>query len=152
MNDDIPQLHRFSYDDAWRVGTGLVEQCRADGHAVTIGIWLGDQRVFHAARPGTSADNDGWLERKARIVRRFRASSLEVSRHYVDAAAGGSDAFLTAFGLSAADYFPAGGAVPIFVQDHFVGVIAVSGLTSEQDHELAVDALRGAAGPAGDDR
>ena len=150
MNEDIPALRRFSYDDAWRVGTLLVEQCRANSSPVTIGIWLGEQRVFHSAWPGTSADNDAWLERKARIVRRFRTSSLEVARRYVDSGSEGSiDAFLTAFGLPSAEYFPAGGAAPIFVQDHLVGVIGVSGLTSEQDHELAVGALRAAAEGAG---
>lgn len=145
MNEEIPQLPQFSYDDAWHVGTTLVEQCRANNFPVTIGIWLGDQLVFHAARPGTSADNDAWLARKARIVRRFRTSSLGVAQSYVNPESDrGIEAFLTAFGLPAEKYFPAGGAVPIFVHDHLVGVLGVSGLTSEQDHELAVDALRGA--------
>jgi uncharacterized protein (UPF0303 family) len=146
VNEDIPQLQRFSYDDAWQVGSTLVEQCRADNLPVTIGIWLGEQRVFHSARPGTSADNDAWLQRKAGIVRRFRSSSLAVAQGYVEAGPDGSiESFLTAFALPSAEYYPAGGAVPIFVQDHLVGVIGVSGLTSEQDHELAVGALRAAA-------
>ena len=45
---------------------------------VTISIWLGQQRVFHAALPGTSADNDSWVEKKANVVRRFGRSSLDV--------------------------------------------------------------------------
>jgi uncharacterized protein (UPF0303 family) len=150
MSNDIPQLRRFSYDDAWRLGTALVEQCRANDLAVTIGIWFGDQRVFHSARPGTSADNDAWLERKARIVRRFRASSLEVARRYLeDASESSFQNFLAIFGLPAADYAPAGGAVPVFVDGHLVAAVGVSGLTSEQDHELAVGALRAAAAQPG---
>ena len=39
-------------------------------------------------------------------------------------------------------YAPAGGAVPIRVRGALVGVLAVSGLESTEDHELAVSALR----------
>jgi uncharacterized protein (UPF0303 family) len=149
MTDDIPRLPRFTYDDAWRVGAALMEQCRANNLPVTIGIWLGEQRVFHSARPGTSADNDNWLDRKARTVRRFGTSSLAVARRYLDDSSAASfQTFLMTFGLPASDYALAGGAVPILVHDNLVGVIAVSGLTSEQDHELALGALRTAARPS----
>lgn len=139
MSDQHPDLDSFDHDAAWRVGSALTEQCRAAGHPVVITIWLGAQRVFHAALPGTSADNDRWAERKAGTVRHFALSSLEVAEKFaqVDPAM-----FFTMFALSPAEHAPAGGAVPITVRGSLVGVLAVSGLASEEDHALALDALR----------
>jgi uncharacterized protein (UPF0303 family) len=137
--ETAPDLDRFDHDLAWKVGAGLVERCRTDALPVTIGIWLGEQRVFHAALPGTSADNDRWIERKARVVRHFGQSSAEVYAQY---ASDGVEGFLRTFALPSELYFPAGGAVPILVRGLMVGVLAVSGLTSDRDHVLAVEALR----------
>jgi uncharacterized protein (UPF0303 family) len=109
-----------------------------EGFAVTISIWLGEQRVFHAALPGLSADNDDWVDRKARVVRRFARSSLEVYEHYVRE----NPEFFTAFGLSRTDYAPGEGAVPIPCPRALVGVLAISGLESGGDHDLAVSSLR----------
>lgn len=133
MAEQVPDFDHFDHDDAWRVGSALVARCRTEGHAVAITIWLGEQRVFHAALGGSSADNDGWADRKARVVRRFACSSLEVHERHGD-----NPQFFTAFGLSAADYAPSGGAVPTRVRGALVGVIAVSGLESGEDHDLAL--------------
>ena len=139
MTETVPDLDRFTHDDAWDVGSALVSRCRLEQLPVTIGIWLGQQRVFHAALPGTSADNDAWVEKKANVVRRFGRSSLEVFEHYEVASFPG---FHDAFGLSRAEYAPGEGAVPIRVRGSLVGVLAVSGLETGGDHELAVSALR----------
>ena len=96
---------------------------------MTISIQLGEQRVFHAALPGTSADNDSWVDRKSRVVRRFACSSLEVHERY---AKDDPDGFFSAFALSPSQYAPAGGAVPIRVRGTLVGVLAVSGLESSR--------------------
>ena len=137
----MTDFDKFDHDDAWRLGSDLVAECRARQLPVTIGIHLGEQRVFHAALPGTSADNDHWAMRKTRVVWRFDRSSHEVGEAY------GRD-FHIGFGLSAAEYAPTGGAVPIRVRGSLVGVLAVSGLTSADDHDLgmaALDRLRGRA-------
>ena len=134
---DAPDLDNFDHNDAWRVGAALVQRCREDQLPVTVSIWLGEQHVFHAALKGSSADNDSWVERKARTVRRFGCSSLEVQERYGSM---GHDFFET-FGLAPATYTPSGGAVPILVRGALVGVIAVSGLESREDHNLAASAL-----------
>jgi uncharacterized protein (UPF0303 family) len=142
MTSEPPELDHFDFDDAWRLGTTLTEHCRDEGLPVTISIQLGEQRVFHAALAGTSADNDSWVDRKSRVVRRFASSSLEVyERHAKD----DEDRFFSAFALSPSQYAPAGGAVPIRVRGALVGVLAVSGLESSEDHEIAVSALAGHA-------
>ena len=139
--DESPHLERFGHDEAWRLGSALVERCRNEGLAVAITIRLGEQRVFHAALPGTSADNDSWADRKARVVARFGMSSLDVYRRHVK----DNPNFFRLFGLSPEDYAPFGGAVPVCVHGAMVGVVAVSGLESEDDHALAVEAIRSEA-------
>jgi uncharacterized protein (UPF0303 family) len=138
MTEQLPDFDHFDHDDAWHIGSTLVARCRVEGLPVTISIWLGEQRVFHVALPGTSADNDDWVDRKARVVRRFARPSLEVYEHYVKH----NPEFFTVFGLSRADYAPGEGAVPIRVHGALVGVLAISGLESGGDHDLAVSGLR----------
>jgi len=140
MTSEPPDLDHFDLDDAWRLGSTLAEHCRGHGFPVTISIHMGEQRVFHAALLGTSADNDSWVDRKSRVVRRFGCSSHEVHERYVK---GDPEAFFSAFALSPSQYAPAGGAIPIRVRGALVGVLAVSGLESTEDHELAVSSLSG---------
>lgn len=137
-DEDVPDFERFDHDVAWRVGSALVERCRAQGLPVVISITLGEQRVFHVALPGATADNDSWVDRKARVVRRWDRSSLALAEHYgVD----GNPGFYEAFGISRADYAPGEGAVPIRVRGALVGVLAISGLEQGGDHDLAVGGL-----------
>lgn len=144
---DTPDLERFDHDDAWLLGTALVVQCREHGLPVTIAIHLGEQRVFHAALPGTSADNDHWVERKTRIVQHFGVASAEVAERYVTD--GDVFGFLAAFALPSERYFPAGGAVPIRVRGAMVGVLAISGLESGEDNALALSVLNTLAAEGG---
>lgn len=132
----------FGHDDAWQLGAALVAACRAEGLPVTIGIHLGAQRVFHAALPGTSADNDDWVQRKTRVVQRFDRASHDVGQIVPD----DPDLFHRAFALPRADYAATGGAVPIRVRGTLVGVLAISGLTSQEDHARAAAALAALAG------
>ena len=136
----VPHLDHLDHATAWRLGSALVERAQQERLGVTVAIWLGEQRVFHAALPGTSADNDRWVERKARVVRHFGVSSAEVHATY---AGDDPERFLRLFALPVELYFPAAGAVPLVVGGAVAGVLAVSGLSGEEDHDLAVDALRG---------
>ncbi len=134
----VPELEHFDHNDAWRLGSALVQRCRADKLPVTVAIWLGEQRAFHSAQAGSSADNDRWVERKARIVRHFGRASAEVHATY---AADDAEGFLRLFALPIDLYFPAGGAVPLVVRGTMVGVLAISGLAGTEDHDLAIRAL-----------
>ena len=113
-----------------RVGTAL---------AVTIDVRRGDQQLFHAALPGTAPNNDIWIERKNRVVRRFGHSSF-----YVRHKAPGSTAPTSSptSPSTPASTRPTGGAFPIIVRDvGVVGTVTVSGLPQEDDHRLVVDTL-----------
>ncbi|KQP68038.1 hypothetical protein ASF40_19830 [Microbacterium sp. Leaf288] len=130
---------RFTHDDARAVGGHIVGTATDGALAITTAIWLGEQRVFHAAMRGTSADNDAWMERKAALTRRYDASSWIVTsrlRRY------GVTEAKPAGGLDPMRYVLAGGAVPIRVAGTTVGVAVVSGLSDAEDHALVIDALR----------
>ncbi|GAA1855689.1 heme-degrading domain-containing protein [Myceligenerans crystallogenes] len=153
MNDDAIQvaidevtaqeaelvLQAFTHDDAWRLGSRLVELAVERDLPVTVDIRKGTQQVFHAARPGTTPDNDSWVERKVRTVYRFGASSYLVG---LRARAKGEN-FNAQQGLSFQEYAAHGGAFPVRVAGvGVVGVVTVSGLAQADDHALVVEVLR----------
>jgi uncharacterized protein (UPF0303 family) len=132
------QFASFDLDDAWALGTLLVDTARSRALGVTIDITRGDQQVFHAALPGTTPDNDDWIARKVRTVRRFQHSSFLVGRL---AEADGVD-FHEVFGLSPTLYVAHGGSFPIIVRGTGpVGTVTVSGLPQADDHALVVEVL-----------
>jgi uncharacterized protein (UPF0303 family) len=132
-------LPGFDNDDAWRLGCLLVELARERDLAVTVDIRRGSQQLFHAALPGTTPDNDSWIERKVRVVERFGASSFLVGQR---AAAAGTT-FNEQHQLPLQRYAAHGGSFPIRVAGvGIVGAVTVSGLPQAQDHALVVEGLR----------
>lgn len=129
----------FDNDDAWALGSELVAAARRQGAPVAVGIARHGHRLFHAALPGTSPDNDAWIERKSRVVDRFGHSSLYVRRLALDAGSTAEEMF----GLDPGRYAAHGGAFPILVRSVGpVGVVVVSGLPQVEDHRMVVAALR----------
>jgi len=132
------QFPTFTNDDAWELGTRFVAAARAQALPVTIDIRRGDQQLFHAAMPATSPDNDAWIERKIRVVRRFGRSSFAVGTALRLEGRTIEEAYL----LDEAEYAPHGGAFPVRVKGvGVVGTVAVSGLPQEEDHALVVSVL-----------
>lgn len=128
----------FTNDDAWELGSLLVRLATERGLPVTIDVRRGTQQLFHAARPGTVADNDTWVERKVRVVERFGTSSyLQGLR----ARAKGTT-FAEVHDLPLQQYAAHGGAFPVHVEGvGVVGVVTVSGLPQADDHALVTEAI-----------
>ena len=132
------QFTRFTHDDAWTIGSSLVRRAQERSLGITVDITKGDQQVFHAATAGTSADNDDWVARKIRTVRRFGTSSFLVGRRH---AAAGTD-FNQQTGLPLGQFAAHGGCFPVVIRDAgLVGTITVSGLPQADDHALVVEAI-----------
>jgi uncharacterized protein (UPF0303 family) len=130
------QFDAFTNETAWELGHALVEAARRDGLSVTVDIRRGEQQLFHYALPGTAADNDAWIERKNRVVRRFGHSSFAMR-------AAEGDAFAENYLLDPTQFAAHGGAFPVIVRDvGVVGTVTVSGLPQEEDHQLVVSVLR----------
>ena len=129
----------FDNDVAFALGMALVEAARGKGLSVTVDIRRGAQQVFHVGFPGTTADNDAWVERKIAVVRRFEESSLRVGCTLRRLGGTIESIFL----LDPAVFGAHGGAFPITVRGAgVVGVVTVSGLPQRKDHELVVEVLR----------
>lgn len=130
----------FDYDDAFRLGSAIMARAATEDLKITVSLTFGQQRVFHAARPGTTADNDDWLARKFRVVARYNVPSFLVSTKY---RARGQD-FNEVTGLPITEYAAAGGAFPLRVNGSLIGAVGVSGLVENLDHDLVVWALEAA--------
>lgn len=129
---------RFDNADAWRLGCLLVELGTQRDLPIAVDIRRGAQQLFHAGLPGSSADNDAWIERKVRVVERFGCSSYLVGRRL----AARGQTLDAAMGVDPARYAAHGGAFPVRVRGvGVVGAVTVSGLPQADDHALAVAAI-----------
>ncbi|MFE2885597.1 heme-degrading domain-containing protein [Streptomyces sp. NPDC059272] len=131
-------FQRFTYDDAWALGSLLVERARESQAPVAIDIRRGGQQLFHAALPGSVPDNDAWIDRKRKVVERFGAASYLVGTRY---RAKGTT-FEDSSRLDPDEYAAHGGSFPIRVEGAgVIGTVTVSGLPQLQDHRFVVAAL-----------
>ena len=129
---------RFSHADAWALGNVLVKLATERNLSLTVDITRGQQQVFHAALAGTSADNDEWIARKVRVVKRFGSSSFLVGQR---ALAKGAPFDSKPYNEPTI-YAAHGGSFPITIADSGpIGTVTVSGLPQEDDHELVVEAI-----------
>lgn len=129
---------RFDNFDALELGTAMVAAAAQRGLPVTIDIRRGGQQLFHAALPGTTAENDSWIERKVNVVNRFAAASFLVGRRL---AARGA-ALDQDLGVEPRLFAAHGGAFPVRIRDvGVVGSITVSGLPQADDHAFVVEMI-----------
>ena len=136
---------RFDEQTAWDVGVALRDAGLAAGLPIAISIRRNGQELFHAALPGASADNDGWLARKSAVVDRYGRSSLRVGEEF--RVRGGS--FDEDSRLDVNRYAAHGGAFPILLRGTgCIGTVAVSGLPQLEDHRLVVETLETVLGAA----
>lgn len=132
------QFTRFDNETALDLGIHLLDAARAAGLPLTISVRRNGRRLFHAALPGTSADNDAWIERKSRVVDRYGHSSFLIGTRF---RAEGKN-FDTDSRLDPAEYAAHGGVFPVIVRDVGpVGTVGVSGLPQAEDHAFVVEQL-----------
>ena len=133
------QFSGFTNNDAWDLGSALVAAARRDGAPVAVDVSRHGHQLFHASLPGTSPDNDSWIQRKTRVVHRFGHSSLYVRQASIER----GTTFEEEFGLDPALYAAHGGAFPVVVRSVGpVGAVVVSGLPQLEDPRMVVAAIR----------
>jgi len=131
-------FRQFTYEDAWALGTLLVEMARERQAPVAVDIHRAGQQLFHAALPGSAPDNDAWIARKRRVVERYGSASYLVGARL---RAKGTT-FEESSRLDPDEYAAHGGSFPITVEGvGVIGAVTVSGLPQLQDHRFVVEAL-----------
>ncbi|SEP53011.1 heme-degrading domain-containing protein [Amycolatopsis saalfeldensis] len=129
---------RFDNETALALGEHLLAAARARSLPVTISVRRNGQRLFHAALPGTSADNDAWIERKSRVVDRYGHSSFLVGTQFREK----GSSFEADSRLDPDLYAAHGGVFPVIVAGVGpIGTVGVSGLPQADDHAFVVEQL-----------
>ena len=135
------RLPHFDNNDAWALGT-MVRMMAVDRHySLVIDIrrfGSPSQQIFYCAMPGTTPDNDRWVERKSNVVARFHRSSYQLGLFLAKS----NISFNDKYSLADEDYACHGGSFPLHVVGTgVIGSLTVSGLPQRQDHNLVVEAL-----------
>jgi uncharacterized protein (UPF0303 family) len=128
----------FDLDTSWQLGSLLRAEALRAALPIAMSIRRNGQCLFHAALPGSSADNDGWLLRKSAVVERYGHSSYFVGCKF---RAEGRD-FDVDSRLDIGKFAAHGGAFPIILgASGCIGTVAVSGLPQLEDHRFVVTQL-----------
>ncbi|WP_207952825.1 heme-degrading domain-containing protein [Paenibacillus agricola] len=133
------QFTQFTNDMSFDIGCKIVETAKQNHKSITVDIIRNGHQLFHAALAGQSVDNDDWVNRKSRVALRFGHSS-----HYMACLLKSNSKTLEQrYLLDPTQYVATGGAFPIFIKNvGIVGTITVSGMTSEEDHNLVTSTIR----------
>ena len=128
----------FSNDDALVLGLCAVEWIREAGKpGVFIVIRRGENTIFSYCMEGANQDNRLFAERKLRTVSMFEHCSMYAGEKYISKGRNFEDYY------EPQTYQCKGGGFPIVIPGTgMVGMIGVSGLSADEDHEVCVMALR----------
>lgn len=126
-------FNEFTHAQALEMGLEAVRLVKErQWRRIGVRIILHDVLVFQYLMDGKNEDN--YLQGKINVVKETGLSSDEVFNRSAE--------FEQL--LDKAEYCVSGGAVPIIVKGEVYGVIAISGMTQEKDHELAMEVLKNA--------
>ena len=105
---------------------------------IAIEVRLGDWIIYHASLPGSTAENQWWIDRKARVVLLKHHSTIY---ERVSAEERGVD-WHKENNLLDETHAIHGGGIPLITKsDGYLGVLIISGLPQVEDHLLGVEAL-----------
>jgi Uncharacterized conserved protein len=130
-------FNHFSNKEIFLLGEHISQKAIDQKAPVIITIERNGQKVFQFANDGSSKNNEYWINKKLNVVKRFDRSSaiiaakLEAENH----------TFAQKYG-DASEYAATPGAMPIKVKAvGTVAYIGISGLSSEEDHQLITAGL-----------
>ena len=134
------QFTSFKNEDALTLGTIICKIAKEEiKKGVAVHIENDEYPLFTHYMEGTSKDNIYWVNTKKNVVNHFGNSSLYVGEMYKDQ----GTTFKDGSNLPLSEYQGEGGSFPLIVRGQGkIGTITVSGLTGEEDHNLAVEGIR----------
>jgi len=105
---------------------------------IAVEVRLSDWIIYHASLPGSTAENQWWIDRKARVVLLKHHSTLY---ERLSAQERGID-WHKENNLLDETHAIHGGGLPLITKDQgLVGVLLISGLPQVDDHLLGVEVL-----------
>jgi len=105
---------------------------------IAVEVRLGDWIIYHASLPGSTTENQWWIDRKARVVMLKHHSTMF---ERVSAQERGVDWHKENNLLDETHAIHGGGLPLITKNEGFVGVLLISGLPQVQDHLLGAEVL-----------
>ena len=131
-------LPAISVSDAVEIGEIAKSFGAMKDLPIAVEVRLGDWIIYHASLPGSTVENQGWIDRKARVVMLKHHSTMY---ERVSAQERGVD-WHKENNLLDETHAIHGGGLPLITKgDGFVGVLLISGLPQVDDHLLGVEVL-----------
>jgi len=131
-------LPKLDVADAMEIGDIAKSFGTQKGLPIAVEVRLGDWIIYHASLPGSTSENQWWIDRKARVVmlkhhstmyERVSSQELGVDWHKEN-------------NLLDETHAIHGGGLPLISKDKgFVGCLLISGLPQIEDHLLGVKVL-----------
>ena len=131
-------LPSLSVADALEIGQIATYFGVEQGLPIAVEVRLGDWTIYHASLPGSTVENQWWIDRKARVVLLKHHSTMY---ERVSAQERGVDWHKENNLLDETHAIHGGGLPLITKDDGFVGVLLISGLPQVEDHLLGVEVL-----------
>jgi uncharacterized protein (UPF0303 family) len=131
-------LPKLDVVDAMEIGEIAKSFGTQRGLPIAVEVRIGDWIIYHASLPGSTSENQWWIDRKARVVLLKHHSTLY---ERVSAEERGVD-WHKENNLLDETHAIHGGGLPLITKgEGFVGVLLVSGLPQVDDHLLGVEVL-----------
>ena len=138
QEEKILELPNLSISDYLEIGEIAKSFGTQRGLPIAVEVRIGDWIIYHASLPGSTSENQWWIDRKARVVLLKHHSTLY---ERVSAQERGVD-WHSENNLLDQTHAIHGGGLPLITKsDGFVGVLLVSGLPQVEDHLLGVEVL-----------
>ena len=131
-------LPKLDVVDAMEIGEIAKSFGTQRGLPIAVEVRIGDWIIYHASLPGSTSENQWWIDRKARVVMLKHHSTIY---ERVSAEERGVD-WHKENNLLDETHAIHGGGLPLITKgEGFVGVLLVSGLPQVEDHLLGVEVL-----------
>ena len=136
--EKVLSLSSLTNNDAIEIGEIATTLGKQRKLPIAIEVRIGDWIVYHASLPGSTPENQGWIDRKARVVMLKKHSTLY---ERVSAEERGVDWHKENNLLDETHAIHGGGLPLITKNEGFVGMLLISGLPQVEDHLLGVEVL-----------
>jgi uncharacterized protein (UPF0303 family) len=138
VEENLLTIDSLDVSDAIEIGEIAKELGMIRGLPIAVEVRLSKWIIYHASLPGSSIENQLWIDRKANVVflkqhstlyERVNSEERRVDWHKENS-------------LSDNTHAIHGGGLPLITRDKgFVGALLISGLPQVDDHLLGVEVL-----------